>query len=61
MVDKLDWSDELADDIIGLDKLPKLPVDDRYCRARDGRGAAATGLAVGTPVTAGRSTPAARR
>ncbi len=53
VVDKLDWSDELASDIIGLDKLPRLLwTTDIAGRVTDAA-AAETGLAPGTPVTAG--------
>ncbi len=53
VVDKLDWSDELASDIIGLDKLPRPVWTTEIAGHVTAEAAAATGLAVGTPVTAG--------
>jgi xylulokinase len=53
VVDKLDWSDELADDILPLDKLPKLLWTTDIAGHVTAGAAAATGLAVGTPVTCG--------
>ena len=53
VVDKLDWSDELADDIVGLDRLPKLLWSAEVAGRVTAQAAAETGLAEGTPVTAG--------
>jgi xylulokinase len=53
VVDKLDWSDELADDIIELDKLPSLLWTTDIAGEVTEAAAAETGLAPGTPVTAG--------
>ena len=53
VVDRLDWSDELADDIIGLDKLPRLLWTTEIAGHVTAEAAVATGLAEGTPVTAG--------
>lgn len=52
-VDTLAWSDELADDIIALDKLPRLAWSTEIAGHITPEAAAATGLAAGTPVTAG--------
>jgi xylulokinase len=50
---RLEWSDRFADDLIGIDKLPRLGWSDemagRVCQA----GANETGLPVGTPVAVG--------
>jgi len=53
VVDKLDWSDELADDILPLDKLPRLLWTTDIAGYVTAEAAGATGLAVGTPVTCG--------
>ncbi|MCB1489591.1 MAG: FGGY-family carbohydrate kinase [Bauldia sp.] len=53
VVDKLDWSTELADDIVGIDRLPKLLWSTEIAGTVTARAAEETGLAVGTPVTAG--------
>lgn len=53
VVDKLDWSSELADDIIGLEKLPRLAWSSEIVGAITAEAARATGLAEGTPVIAG--------
>jgi xylulokinase len=53
VVDKLDWSSELADDIIGLDKLPRLAWSTEIAGGITAEAARRTGLAEGTPVTAG--------
>jgi xylulokinase len=47
------WVDDLADDILPLDKLPRLLWSDQIAGAITPDAAAATGLAPGTPVTAG--------
>lgn len=52
-VETLSWTDELADDIIGLDKLPDIIWTTEIAGTVTAAAAAATGLAVGTPVTAG--------
>jgi xylulokinase len=52
-VDRLEWSDDLANDIIGLDKLPTLKWTTEVAGYVTSEAAAATGLAPGTPVTAG--------
>jgi xylulokinase len=49
----LSWTDELADDIIGLDTLPEIIWTTEIAGTVTEAAAAATGLAVGTPVTAG--------
>jgi len=53
VVDKLDWSSELADDVIGLEKLPRLAWSSDIVGRITPAAAAETGLAEGTPVTAG--------
>src|SRR3569833_2243257 len=53
VVDKLDWCDEMADDILPLDKLPKLLWTTDIAGHVTPAAAAATGLAVCTPVTCG--------
>ena len=52
-VTKLDWSDELANDIIGLEKLPDLLWTTDIAGTVTAKAAAETGLAEGTPVTCG--------
>ncbi|HEV2516479.1 MAG TPA: FGGY-family carbohydrate kinase [Devosia sp.] len=52
-VEKLEWTDELADDIIGLDKLPEAIWTTDIAGTVTAEAAAETGLAVGTPVTTG--------
>lgn len=47
------WSDDLADDILPLEKLPRLLWSNEIAGAITGDAAAQTGLAPGTPVTAG--------
>ena len=47
------WVDDLASDIIGLDKLPRLLWSGDIAGRITAQAAAATGLAEGTPVTAG--------
>jgi xylulokinase len=53
VVDKLNWSSELADDIVGLEKLPRLVWSSEIVGAITPEAARETGLAEGTPVTAG--------
>ena len=53
VVDKLDWSDELADDIVDLDRLPDLAWSTDIVGAVTAKAAEETGLAAGTPVIAG--------
>ena len=53
VVDKLDWSLELADDIIELEKLPRLAWSAEIAGAVTPDAARETGLAEGTPVTTG--------
>ncbi len=53
LVDELGWSDALADDIIGLDKLPELAWSTEVVGTVTEKAAAETGLAAGTPVIAG--------
>ncbi len=52
-VDKLGWTDELADDIIGLDRLPEVLWTTDIAGTVTSAAAAETGLAFGTPVTVG--------
>ncbi|WP_425039488.1 FGGY-family carbohydrate kinase [Primorskyibacter sp. S187A] len=47
------WTDDLADDIVGLDKLPRLLWSNEIAGEITAKAAAETGLAPGTPVTAG--------
>ncbi|WP_108837183.1 FGGY-family carbohydrate kinase [Tateyamaria sp. Alg231-49] len=47
------WIDDLADDIVPLDKLPRLLWSNEVAGTITPAAAAETGLAVGTPVTAG--------
>ncbi|MBI4922747.1 MAG: FGGY-family carbohydrate kinase [Devosia nanyangense] len=53
VVDTQDWSDDLADDIIGIDKLPRLLWTTEIAGHVTPAAAMATGLAAGTPVTVG--------
>jgi len=53
VVDELDWSSELADDIIGLESLPRLAWSTEIAGVITTQAARETGLAEGTPVTAG--------
>ena len=53
LVDQLAWSDELADDIVALDKLPRVAWSAEVAGRITPRAAAETGLAEGTPVTVG--------
>jgi xylulokinase len=53
VVDTLDWSSELADDIIGLEKLPHIAWTTQIVGRITPEAAKETGLAEGTPVTAG--------
>ncbi len=48
-----DWVDDLADDILPLDKLPRLLWSNEIAGVVTARAAEITGLAPGTPVTAG--------
>ncbi len=52
-VAKQDWIDDLAGDIIPLDKLPRLMWSNEIAGNVTAAAAAATGLCVGTPVTTG--------
>ena len=52
-VETQSWIDDLAGDIIGLEKLPRLMWSDEIAGEITPEAAEATGLAVGTPVTAG--------
>ncbi|WP_372574577.1 FGGY-family carbohydrate kinase [Ruegeria jejuensis] len=52
-VAKQDWVDDLADDIIGLDRLPRLMWSNEIAGHITRSAAEQTGLAEGTPVTAG--------
>jgi xylulokinase len=51
--DELRWSDELTDNIIELEKLPRLLWSNEIAGHISQKSAAETGLAIGTPVTAG--------
>jgi xylulokinase len=53
VVDGQSWSNELADDIIGLDRLPELLWTTDIAGRVTSRAAAETGLAEGTPVITG--------
>lgn len=53
LVDELDWSEALADDIIGLEKLPRLAWTDEIVGRITPEAARETGLAEGTAVIAG--------
>ena len=52
-VGRQDWVDDLADDIIPLDKLPRLMWSNEIAGEITEAAASATGLVKGTPVTAG--------
>ena len=52
-VDRFAWTDELAPDIIGLDKLPETIWTTEIAGTVTPEAAAETGLAAGTPVTCG--------
>ncbi len=52
-VEKLDWIDDLAGQIIDLDKLPRLAWSTEIAGVITETAASETGLAVGTPVTTG--------
>lgn len=52
-VDRQGWTDALASDIIGLDKLPRLMWSSEIAGQVTEKAAAETGLAPGTPVTCG--------
>lgn len=52
-VDTQTWVDDLADDILPLEKLPRLMWSDEIAGQITVRAAEETGLAVGTPVTVG--------
>lgn len=53
VIDKQDWSDELAANIIGLERLPKLLWSTDIAGHVTAGAARVTGLAAGTPVTVG--------
>ena len=53
LADTRDWSSELAPDIVDIEKLPSLAWTTDIVGAVTPQAAAETGLAVGTPVTAG--------
>lgn len=53
LVDRQDWSSELCDDIIDLDRLPRLAWSSEIVGEVTPEAAAETGLVAGTPVTAG--------
>jgi xylulokinase len=53
LVDTREWSSSLADDILPLDKLPRLAWSTEIAGTVTAAAAAATGLAAGTPVTVG--------
>ncbi len=52
-VARQDWVDDLADDIVALNKLPRLLWSNEIAGTITEKAAAETGLAIGTPVTAG--------
>lgn len=52
-VEKLDWTTDLASDIVPIDMLPQLLWSTQIAGEISPRAAAETGLAAGTPVTAG--------
>ncbi|MEO1552257.1 MAG: FGGY family carbohydrate kinase, partial [Pseudomonadota bacterium] len=52
-VSRQSWCDELADDIVALDRLPRLMWSNEVAGGITAQAAAQTGLAEGTPVTAG--------
>ncbi|MCP4382042.1 MAG: FGGY-family carbohydrate kinase [Hyphomicrobiales bacterium] len=53
MVDSLSWSLDLADDIVAIDQLPRLAWSTEIAGHVTSAAAEETGLAAGTPVTAG--------
>jgi xylulokinase len=53
LVDRLDWSGELADDIVDLERLPRLAWSTEIAGKVTAQAAQETGLAEGTPVTVG--------
>lgn len=53
LVDSLSWSTELADDIVDIDKLPRLAWSTEIAGTVTAAAAEETGLAAGTPVTIG--------
>jgi len=52
-IEKQNWTDDLANDIIDLDKLPRLMWSNEIAGEINAFAANATGLAIGTPVTVG--------
>ncbi|MFC2054444.1 FGGY-family carbohydrate kinase [Chloroflexota bacterium] len=52
-IDTLEWSDRFADEIVSLDKLPRMAWSDELAGQVNPTGAAQTGLKVGTPVAVG--------
>jgi xylulokinase len=52
-VDRLDWTEELAGDIVGREQLPELLWTSEIAGVVTPEAAVATGLAAGTPVTCG--------
>lgn len=52
-VTRFDWTTELADDIVGPERLPRLMWSGEIAGAVTAEAAAETGLAAGTPVTCG--------
>lgn len=49
----MDWSDKFAEQIVALDKLPRLAWSDELAGTVSRQGAAETGLVIGTPVGVG--------
>lgn len=49
----MDWSDKFAEQIVALDKLPRLAWSDELAGTVSRQGAAETGLVIGTPVAVG--------
>jgi xylulokinase len=49
----LEWSDRFADEIVNLDKLPRMAWSDEVAGQVSPSGAAETGLKIGTPVAVG--------
>ena len=52
-INTLEWSDRFADEIVSLDKLPRMAWSDELAGHVSSTGAAQTGLIVGTPVAVG--------
>ncbi|MGB7114772.1 MAG: FGGY-family carbohydrate kinase [Anaerolineales bacterium] len=52
-INTLEWSDRFADEIVSLDKLPRMAWSDELAGQVSPTGAAQTGLKVGTPVAVG--------